>query len=257
MQDYTNSMADYSHNFWIGCRKISDGCKFCYMYREQRARGIDASEIKRVSNQHFNKPKKYAGRVNIFANSYSDFFLSQADDWRDEAWKVIHATPQHIWTILTKRPENIINRLPDNWNSGYSNVILGVTVESQQYLYRTAVLRDIPAKSRMIMFEPLLSDINNINFNGFDWIVIGGESGNENGPYKYRECNLEWIKNIVQQSQIAAVSIYVKQLGSYLAKELNMSDTRGYLIDEFPKDIRIRDYPAIILNNQELPGLFN
>lgn len=257
MQEQTISIADYSHNFWIGCHKISDGCKFCYMYREQGARGIDASEIKRVSNQHFNKPKKFTGRANIFANSYSDFFLSDADDWRDDAWKVIRSTPQHIWTLITKRPENIKNRLPQDWGNGYSNVILGVTVESQDYLYRTDILRNIQVKSRMIMFEPLLFDINDINFEGFDWIIIGGESGNDYGAYKYRECRLEWIRNIIRQSNNSGVSIYVKQLGTYLAKHLEMSDTRGYLIDEFPADMRIRDYPEIILNNQELPGLFN
>jgi protein gp37 len=219
------------------------------MYREQGNRDIDATIIKRVSDETFNKPKKLAGRQNIFTCSYSDFFISNADDWREDAWKVIRTTPQHIWIIITKRSENIMQRLPEDWGNGYKNVILGVTVESEKYLDRTDILRTIPAASRLVIFEPLISDISNINFTGFDWAIIGGESGINN---QYRECKVEWIRNIKVQAEQYNIKVFIKQVGTYMST----LSTHGSLLEELPEDLRIRDYPEIIMNNREYPGLF-
>ena len=168
------------------------------MYREQGSRGIDVTYIKRLSDETFNKPKKLAGRKTIFTCSYLDFFITDADDWRDDAWKIIRATPQHIWIIITKRPENILYRLPGAWGNGCSNVILGVTVESDKYINRIDTLRTIQSASKLIIFEPLISDINNIDFTGIDWTIVGGESGDRD---KYRDCKLDWIRNIKTQAE--------------------------------------------------------
>ena len=42
----------------------------------------------------------------------SDWFIEEADEWRDSAWNVIRETP-HIYQILTKRPERIRENLPE------------------------------------------------------------------------------------------------------------------------------------------------
>ena len=146
--------ADYTHNFWIGCRKLSDGCKFCYLYREQGSRGIDATNIKRLSDETFYKPKKLAGRNTIFTCSYSDFFISAADDW-----KVIRATPQHVWIIITKGPWKILYRIPDDWESEYSNVILGITVGRNNL-----TLEELPADLRVRNYPDKI--INNREYSG-------------------------------------------------------------------------------------------
>ena len=219
------------------------------MYREQGNRGIDATNIKRISDATFNKPKKLAGRKTIFTCSYSDFFISDADSRRDDARKVIRSTQQHVWIIITKRPKYIINRLPKDWDNGYSNVILGVTVESDKYLNRIDILRTVPAASRLVIFEPLISDINNIDFSGIDWAIVGGESGDR---YKYRECKLDWIRNIKTQAEQQNVSVFVKQTGTHLSTMSN----HGSRLEELPADLRVRNYPDIIMNNRELPGLF-
>lgn len=87
--------AGYTHNFWTGFLKLSDSCQFCS--------AVDTTEIKHISDETFNKSKILAGRKTIFTCSYSDFFIPNADDWRDDACKVIRATKQHIWIIITNK----------------------------------------------------------------------------------------------------------------------------------------------------------
>jgi protein gp37 len=66
----------------------------------------------------------------------SDFFHPGADAWRKDAWEVMHECDKLDWLVLTKRLELIVDRLPSDWSNGYSNVWLGVTVESQKQVER-------------------------------------------------------------------------------------------------------------------------
>lgn len=76
----------------------------------------------------------------------------------------------------------------------------------------------------------------------FDWIIIGGESGNETGKYRYRPCKIEWMEDIINAFP-KNVKVFVKQMGTHLAKELRMSDRHGGNIDEFPPTLQIREFP--------------
>ena len=80
----------------------------------------------------------------------------------------------------------------------------------------------------------------------FDWIIIGGESGNENGKYRYRPCQLDWIKEIADAFKGCGAAIFVKQMGTYLSKELKMSDRHGGNFNEFPEYLQIREFPKSI-----------
>ena len=76
-----------------------------------------------------------------------------------------------------------------------------------------------------------------------DWVIVGGESGNETGKYRYRPCQMEWIENIVAQCQINEIPVFVKQLGTHLSRQLKMSDRHGGNIDEFPEHLQVRQFP--------------
>jgi protein gp37 len=41
---------DATINFWIGCNKVSAGCKYCYMFRILEKDGKDATAIFKVSD---------------------------------------------------------------------------------------------------------------------------------------------------------------------------------------------------------------
>lgn len=255
MNSVSISWADYTHQFWIGNIEVSEECKYRYMHRIVEKHGQDSAIIEKVNNEIFHEPKKFKKGTVIFVNSISDFFHPVADEWRQEAWDVIKACPQHTWLILTKRPERIIECLPHDWVGNYANVMLGVTIERQKYVERLYHLSEVPDTKRFISAEPLLGPLK-LTFedeygikliDAFKWCIIGGESGEESGPYEYRECKLEWIENLVTDLQTNAphINIHVAQLGSCLKKQMNLKGFDGSDPSEFPEKLRLRSKPKV------------
>ncbi|MEM9685342.1 MAG: DUF5131 family protein, partial [Bacteroidota bacterium] len=121
---------DSSWNPWHGCKKVSPGCKYCYMYRDKERYGHDPKLVLR-STSNFNAPLTWKAHRLIFTCSWSDFFIEEADSWRGQAWEVIRQTPQHSYQILTKRPERIHENLPEWFDTIAERVWIGVSVESQ------------------------------------------------------------------------------------------------------------------------------
>lgn len=172
-------------NPWQGCHKVSQGCRFCYMFRDLKRYGKDPNTVIRSSPSTFNSPVTWYRRCSkrhgafIFTCSWSDWFIDEADSWRDEAWNIVKNTP-FVYLILTKRPENILRKLPVDWGDGYPNVWLGTTVESSEYIGRVDTLSYVPAILHFISAEPLLSNINfthHLHQNHIQWMITGGESG--------------------------------------------------------------------------------
>src|SRR6185437_4156982 len=133
MRESNIQWTEYTHNPWTGCRKVSEGCKYCYMHRIVDLKWKeDPNVVTRASDYIFYKPFYEKEPKMIFTCSMSDFMIEEADQWRGDMWQLIRDTPQHTWQILTKRPERIIECLPEDWGEGYQNVWLGVTVENQK-----------------------------------------------------------------------------------------------------------------------------
>lgn len=251
------SWCDHTCNFWVGCHKVSDGCRYCFMYRDFARYGKDANVVSQVKPGTINKVLKIAKPGDrIFTCSWSDFFIEEADPWREEAWKVIKSRPDLIWQILTKRPERIYKCLPLDWGKhGYENVWLGTTIESDKYRDRLLELHDIKDRyskfKTFVSYEPALGylDLYNdgvvvsLEFARLDWVIVGGESGNENGKYTYRPCELEWLEAMVQQCRDARVPVFVKQLGTHLAKLHGCKDRHGADIAEFPDSLKFQQFP--------------
>ena len=206
-----------SWNPWMCCHKLGtgpeNGCKFCYMFRDVRQKKRwDPDKPRLCATATQNAPYRMKGRQMIFTNSYSDFFIREADavGWRDHAWKVIRENPKHIFRICTKRVERISppngpSLLPadwdSEWNGAYKHVWLGCTVEHQKWTWRMDMLRKIPCTLRWVSAEPLLSELN-LNLDGFSFVVTGGESGgkDEHGnDEKIREANLDWFRSLRDQ----------------------------------------------------------
>jgi len=256
---------DSTWNPWHGCKKVSKGCKYCYMYRGKERFKQDPTIVLRSKNR-FKDPLKWKEPKMIFTCSWSDWFIQDADEWRAEAWEIIKATPQHTYQILTKRPERIIECLPEDWGDGYPNVWIGISVEDQDAANeRIPFLKGFDAVIKFVSFEPLLDDINlltedlkyviwkpfmnedgnfDISINmAFDWAIIGGESGNENGTYKYRPCYINSILSLTTLLMEVDVKVFIKQFGTYLSKHLGYKDRHGGNIEEWPINMQIREMP--------------
>ncbi len=141
--------------------------------------------------------------------------------------------------------------LPKDWEEGWDNVWLGVTVENQECFQRAAILAKIPAKIRFISAEPLLEEIDFLEkidgeqvINSFQWVLLGGESGNDYGNYRYRPSEISWYERAIDDlRKVPDMAIFVKQMGSHLKKTMNLKHYHGGEIKEWPKHLQIREYP--------------
>lgn len=229
-------------NPWHGCKKVSPGCKYCYMYRDKDRYNQDATTVLR-SKSNFNAPLKWNDGKLIFTCSWSDWFIEEADDWRDEAWEVIRKSPQHTFQILTKRPERIKDNLPEWFDQIADRVWLGVSVESHKQVYRLEYLGELPCIT-FASFEPLINEIEwDDDMSALDWCIIGGESGNESGKWRYRPMEISWVEKLVNGAKANDVACFVKQLGTYQANLLGLKSRHGGDISEFPISIQVRNFP--------------
>lgn len=246
---------DVTWNVARGCTKVDEDCKFCYMFRDSL--NGTRYEPKRVvkTKTVFNLPLKLAQASKIFTSSLTDVFHEGIDSYRHEIWDIIRRSPQHKFQILTKRPERIVEHLPEDWGVGWYNVWLGTSVGSPNGMQRIYDLLKVPTLTRFISFEPLHQkvdmNIDIIDLCNIHWAIIGGESGHDNGLYRYRPCEIEWIESLVRDLT-PTTAIFIKQLGTHLSKTLKMSDRHGGNIDEFPEHLRIRQFPIAPMYREDL-----
>jgi len=247
---------DATWNIARGCSKVDADCKFCYMYRDANRFKFDARQIIRTKSV-FNLPLKLKEPSKIFTSSLTDVFHEEIDSFRDEMWDIIRKCPQHTFQILTKRPERINDHLPSDWGDGWDNVWLGTSVGSDAGMQRAIDLCDVETKVRFLSLEPLHGEVNLkaakkyfeelqdslFILPAYDWVIVGGESGNENGKYKYRPCQLSWIEKVIKDCELERIPVFVKQLGTHLAKEMGLKDRHGGNIEEFPEHLKIRQFP--------------
>ncbi|HEV8513975.1 MAG TPA: DUF5131 family protein [Cyclobacteriaceae bacterium] len=251
---------DDTWNPWHGCKKVSAGCKFCYLFREKERYKQDPKIVLR-SKTKFYAPLGWKEPRLVFTCSWSDWFIDAADEWRNEAWAIIKRTPHITYQILTKRPERIKDHLPADWGEeGYSNVWIGVTIENQKAVVsRMKYFKDFPARVKFISVEPLLENVClflNGAYKGLvDWVIVGGESGNETGKYRYRKCTTSWIEDVVKQTVTAGIPVFVKQLGTFMSKKMKLSDRHGGDISEWSDlPFAIRQMPNNYLVPQKNSG---
>ncbi len=219
---------DHTWNPWQGCKKVSPGCKNCYMFRDKKRFGQDPENIHKSGNVTFFAPSNWEEPAKVFTCSWSDFFLEEADLWRDDAWAIIRSTPHLTYQILTKRPERMRDHLPNDWP--LDNVWLGVTVETQREDHRIIDLLNIPAKKRFISVEPMIGPVNLLPLwaRKLDWVICGGESGA--GFRKMEKC---WAADLSRDCMSADLPFFMKQMAGVRPKKISIPDHLN--IKEFPK----------------------
>ena len=216
-------MSDFVWNPWHGCRKYSEGCEHCYVYRRDGAVGRNASEITKNKSFDFPIKKNKNGDYKIpdgstvFTCMTSDFFLKEADDWRKNAWNIIRERQNISFIIITKRILRLKECLPPDWGSGWPNVTICCTMENQEQCdVRFPVFNQIPIANKMVICEPLLSRINMRPYltRSISCLIAGGESGNN-----ARLCKFEWITDLRQQCIEKGVDFKFKQTGARFEKD--------------------------------------
>lgn len=230
---------DSTWNPWYGCRKVSEGCKFCYAQRDMERFGKDFNTVTRAKEGTFYSPDHWKDGRLIFTCSWSDWFIEEADEWRPEAWEIVRRNPQHIFQILTKRPERILENLPPDWGDGYRNVWLGISGENQRTLdLRAPDFLAVPAALHFLSAEPLIGPISDIfkylwkgGLKGFRWVIVGGESG---VGTDWRMMKIEWVDAIFQQCRMAEVPFFFKQWAGVKTPGVINNRYKGKVVQEMP-----------------------
>ena len=226
----TNTSIEWTDKSWnpvTGCTKISPGCIHCYAEAiTKRFRFPNRFDLT-LYPERLQQPLSWKKPSKIFVNSMSDLFHEKVPlDFIQSVFQTIEKTPQHTYQILTKRPERLIELAPDL--EFHKNIWLGVSVESQDYISRIDLLRQVPANVRFLSCEPLLGSLY-LDLTNIDWVIVGGESGE-----KYRPINLDWVRDIRDQCRRSKVAFFFKQVGGRTSKAGgNLLDGKKYL--EFPQ----------------------
>ncbi len=100
--------------------------------------------------------------------------------------------------------------------------------------------------------------INNTPKIGLDQIIVGGESGPGARPF-----DIDWARETVKQCKAAGVACFVKQMGTNpeghgqfehpnnegygvtLRGKVRLVDKKGGDMDEWPADLRVREFPEV------------
>jgi protein gp37 len=193
------------------------------VYRGDAKRGVDSSVVRKTQSFDLPLKRKRNGEYKIPSGSTvytcftSDFFVEDADDWREEAWEMMRVRSDLNFTIITKRIERFAFCVPDDWGEGYSNVTICCTVENQECAdVRLPIYREAPIKHKIIICEPLLGPVDLRPFEIGKWaeqVVVGGESGNLARP-----CNYEWVLNLRDICMENGLSFWFKQTGAKFLK---------------------------------------
>jgi protein gp37 len=142
---------------------------------------------------------------------------------RARVFELTKSTPNLFWLLLTKRPQNIMAMLPQDWRSGYPNVGLGVTVENSRNCERAVILSRIPAVMRFLSLEPLLESIQVLPLIGIDWVICGGESG-----LNFRGFSAQWAREIRDQCMLSNVAFFYKQNAGIKPEKMPLLDGLRY-----------------------------
>lgn len=152
-------------------------------------------------------PLQWKKPQSIFVNSMSDLFHEDVPvEFIQRAFEVMRRANWHRFQVLTKRSERLLELAPQlDWAK---NVWMGVSVETQDYIYRIDHLRKTHAEVKFLSVEPLLGPIHNLDLTGIDWVIVGGESG-----VGARPMDVSWVIDIRNQCVEADVPFFFKQWG--------------------------------------------
>lgn len=236
-----------------GCTKISEGCKNCYAERmTKRLQSIGLNKYRdgfgRVvfHARELKKPIGWKKPTMIFVCSMSDLFHKDVPLGLIAAvFANMELADWHVYQVLTKRPKKMKRYFDKKqYVSPYAkqkqiigpddfvrqNVWLGVSVESEKYLDRIKILKEIDTHVRFISFEPLLGPIPEMDLTGIHWVIVGGESGPGARPMKK-----EWVVDIRDQCIDQGIPFFFKQWGGFNKKK-NGCILNGRTWEQYPKN---------------------
>lgn len=198
-----------------GCSKVSQGCKFCYaevMTRRLKAMGVDKYKDGFKVRTHpdtLGEPYKWKKSRVVFVNSMSDLFHPEVPiDFIQDVFDVMNDNPRHVFQILTKRTELLLEYDKAGLLNWTDNIWMGTSVEDNRVKERIDILSRTNAHTKFLSCEPLIGPLTEMNLSKINWVIVGGESG-----HNPRDMKPEWVIDIKDQCEAANVPFFFKQWG--------------------------------------------
>jgi protein gp37 len=218
------------------CEHVDIDCLHCYAetWNRFRGTGLAFTRQNRERVDVFLDEKKLNQRpprepAKIFVCDMTDLFGAFVpSQWIARIFAVIASHSQHIFQMLTKRP----NRARDFFAAGpvLPNLWLGTSVGHRGGLDRLDALRRIPAAVRFVSFEPLTEDLGELDLAGIDWTICGAESAPRG---RARPMQLDWVRNNRDQCIAAGVAFFFKQ-DAVRGKKVPLPELDGRQWRQFP-----------------------
>jgi protein gp37 len=242
------SWTDHTFNPWMGCSKVSAGCKNCYAeammdtYYGRVKWGPKGTRV-RTSKAYWKEPKKWNSemwvqcddcrwrgeehdlldntcpkcggdysytRQRVFCASLSDVF--EISPFVPGEWSI------ELWDLIEQTPNLdwlLLTKRPENISTvpDCQHIMLGISAEDQGNLNRRWDALNVPRLRKFRKFlsaEPLLGplDLSRANALNVDWVIVGGESGPAARPMI-----LDWARDIRAQCARFDIPFFFKQVG--------------------------------------------
>jgi protein gp37 len=238
------SWTDETWNPTTGCSHVSDGCRFCYAETLSLRFGWsskpwthnNAADNVVLHPERLRKPYAWKGPKRVFVNSMSDLFHEQVPDaFIASVFAVMNDLPQHIFQVLTKRPERAAT-----WLGPWApNIWMGTSIEDRRVIHRIDHLRACRAHTRFLSCEPLLGDLGAIDLADVHWVIVGGESGQHLRTRPDRAMDHAWARHLRDQCLDASppVAFFFKQssgVRTEMGTDLIEEDGRTTTWRQFP-----------------------
>lgn len=227
---------EWTESTWnpiTGCSEASTGCANCYA--KKMAKRLKAMGNPRYKNGFeitihedlFELPLKSKEPKIIFVCSMSDLFHEKVSfEVIERLFDVMEKANWHIFQVLTKRSGRLLEF--SKTRTIPSNVWIGVTIEHESVSNRLEHIKQISAKVKFLSCEPLVGSLRELDFNGIDWIVVGGESGSNSRPLRE-----DWVLEIRNQCEEKNIRFFFKQWGGWNKKK-NGKLLQGKIYDQMP-----------------------
>ena len=218
-----HSAIEWTESTWnpvTGCSKVSPGCAHCYAETLSRRFGWSATPWTPANAavnvvlhpERLDVPLRWRRPRMIFVNSMSDLFHELVPlSFIEQVFEVMERASWHTFQVLTKRAERLAELADDlDWPA---NVWMGVSIENNRWAHRADLLREVPAALRFISAEPLLGPLDQLELDGIDWLIAGGESGPG-----HRRVDPAWVIDLRDRCVDEGVAFFLKQWGGRTPK---------------------------------------